>query len=264
MILPKRFGADGLRPISGPFHRMSSPPDAAPFRQERGVRFLPVSILLDQSFAGMLSLGTLTQAGAHRRIGPVLPASTAAGHFTPVVIVCFRAEPTADKTQRHHCPRSPSRKSGTGRLAVCREPARSGVLHRASETGLSGAPAAAGIDHTGGEGKDMDLDVQLDGRSLGINIADPYRPDMVAITRRIGEFLDGQGVSSREIDIAGLLPRMIRGVAGCEDGCPANAKDLVERGYGAFALQYVEGGILTASSTTADGKQVTLKVFPDF
>jgi len=110
----------------------------------------------------------------------------------------------------------------------------------------------------------MELDIQFEGRSLGISIADPYRPDMNSLTRRIGEFLEVQGAAPRGVDLAGLLPRMIRGVVGCEEGCPANAKDLVEQGYGDFSLQYVEGGILTARAAIAGGKILTLKLFPEF
>jgi hypothetical protein len=57
---------------------------------------------------------------------------------------------------------------------------------------------------------------------------------------------------------------MIRGIAGCERGCPANAQDLVSSGHKGFDMQYVEGGILTARIVTADGSVLSLKLFPDF
>lgn len=57
---------------------------------------------------------------------------------------------------------------------------------------------------------------------------------------------------------------MINGIAGCESGCPANAKGLVSGGYKGFDVQYVEGGILTARIMTRDGSIIYLKMFPDF
>jgi len=110
----------------------------------------------------------------------------------------------------------------------------------------------------------MDLEIRLDGSSLGITIPDPYRPDMQIVLGKITAFLLDSGVGQEEIDLAGLLPLMIRGVVGCEEGCPANAKDLVERGYGQFSLQYVEGGILTARTRTGSGRDLTVKLFPEF
>ena len=110
----------------------------------------------------------------------------------------------------------------------------------------------------------MELDVQLDNNSVGITIADPYRPDVDSVTRKITAFLDSLGVPPQEADVTGLLPLMIRGVVGCEEGCPANARDLVEQGYRDFMLQYVEGGILTAQTRTSRGRMLTVKLFPEF
>ena len=110
----------------------------------------------------------------------------------------------------------------------------------------------------------MDLDVRLNERSVSILIEDPYRLDADAVAGKISAFIAGQGAEPVGLDVRGLLPLMVRGVAGCEDGCPANAKSLVERGYGDFALEYVEGGILTARTRTADGKDLILKLFPEF
>ena len=110
----------------------------------------------------------------------------------------------------------------------------------------------------------MELEVRLNGGSVGITIPDPYRPDMNTIIAKIATFLDSKGVASQNFDLAGLLPLMIHGVVGCEEGCPANAKDLVERGYRDFSLQYVEGGILSAQARTGAGKDLTVKLFPEF
>jgi len=57
---------------------------------------------------------------------------------------------------------------------------------------------------------------------------------------------------------------MIEGIAGCERGCPANAKGFVARGFKSFTLQYIEGGILSAHTSVDNGKSLTLKMFPDF
>jgi hypothetical protein len=65
-------------------------------------------------------------------------------------------------------------------------------------------------------------------------------------------------------DIKGLLPKMVRGIAGCEDGCPANALELVSSGFKNFDLAYIEGGILTAKAELENGKTLNLKMFPDF
>lgn len=110
----------------------------------------------------------------------------------------------------------------------------------------------------------MELDVRLNDRSVSIAIADPFHLDLDAITGRIGDLFAGQGTSMDGLDIEGVVPLMVRGVAGCEAGCPANAKELVERGYRNFHLAYVEGGILTAQANVTGGRTVTLKLFPDF
>jgi len=110
----------------------------------------------------------------------------------------------------------------------------------------------------------MELDVRLDNDPLSITIADPFRPDIDDIITRIDAFLAARGTGRDGTDIRGLLRLMVKGIVGCEDGCPADAKRLVERGYQNFALQYVEGGILTAMADMANGKKLSLKLFPDF
>ncbi len=57
---------------------------------------------------------------------------------------------------------------------------------------------------------------------------------------------------------------MIKGVFGCEEGCPADAKRLVSEGYGGFDLEYIEGGILKAQYSLNGSDTLTIKVFPDF
>jgi hypothetical protein len=110
----------------------------------------------------------------------------------------------------------------------------------------------------------MELDVRLENDPLSITIADPFRPDIDDIITRIDAFLAARGTERDGTDIRGLLPLMVKGIAGCEEGCPANARELVEQGYQDFALQYVEGGILTAMAKMVNGKALSLKLFPDF
>lgn len=110
----------------------------------------------------------------------------------------------------------------------------------------------------------MELDVRINGEGMSISIDDPFHLDLDGIIGRIDQLFTSKGAKVNGLDIRGLLPRMVKGIAGCEAGCPANAKSLVEQGHQDFALQYVEGGILTATANTAGGEKVTLKLFPDF
>lgn len=110
----------------------------------------------------------------------------------------------------------------------------------------------------------MELDVRLGGSSTSITIDDPYRPNLKTVADRIRAFCSAQGQVLNSHDIEGLLPLMIRGVVGCEEGCPANAKDLVERGFKGFSLEYVEGGILTAEARMPGGSTLSIKLFPEF
>jgi len=110
----------------------------------------------------------------------------------------------------------------------------------------------------------MLLDVIIDKDSVSIPIPDPFRADLDGILNQINRFAATKGTDLTRLDIGGLIPRMIKGIAGCEKGCPANAKDLVSRGVKDFELQYIEGGILSARATVSNDKQVFLKMFPDF
>ena len=66
------------------------------------------------------------------------------------------------------------------------------------------------------------------------------------------------------MDVRGLLPRMVKGIAGCEGGCPADAKDLVSRGFQRFEMEYIEGGILSAKAKDLNGRLIHFKMFPEF
>lgn len=110
----------------------------------------------------------------------------------------------------------------------------------------------------------MELDVRLDKDSLSIAIADPFRLDLDSIVSQIDQFVSSKGSGLDGMDIRGLVPRMVKGIAGCEGGCPADAKSLVSRGFQNFEMEYIEGGILSAKTTAQNGKTLAIKMFPDF
>ena len=110
----------------------------------------------------------------------------------------------------------------------------------------------------------MDIDISINGESLSVNIENPHRFDVAGVTENIIGFGKKSGFDLAPLEMEKLIPRMIRGVAGCEGGCPADAQRLVREGFGGFSLAYVEGGILTAVHTLQNGSPVEVKVFPDF
>ena len=65
----------------------------------------------------------------------------------------------------------------------------------------------------------MELDVSVSGESLSITIDNPFKLEMSAIMSSIREFMSGQNINLNGLDIEGLLPRMVKGIAGCEDSC---------------------------------------------
>ena len=110
----------------------------------------------------------------------------------------------------------------------------------------------------------MVLDVIIDSDSLSIQIENPFHLDIADLVGRIAAFASSKGVTTDGLDIGGLIPKMIKGIAGCEHGCPADAKGLVSRGFQDFQLQYIEGGILSARTSVGNGTPFYLKMFPDF
>ncbi|MBC8413069.1 MAG: hypothetical protein ISR96_00060 [Nitrospira sp.] len=110
----------------------------------------------------------------------------------------------------------------------------------------------------------MDIDISIDSESFEVNIENPHRFDIDSVVSDIAAFGDKLGVDFNQLDIKTLIPRMIRGVAGCEGGCPADAKSFVRQGFNDFSLDYIEGGILSAVLQQDNGKKVTVKIFPDF
>jgi len=110
----------------------------------------------------------------------------------------------------------------------------------------------------------MELDVSIDNDSLSIHIDNPFSLDLENISGKIEEFAASKGCRVNGLDIKGLLPKMVRGIAGCESGCPADALSLISEGFKYFELAYIEGGILTAKAITEKGKMIFLKDVPSF
>lgn len=110
----------------------------------------------------------------------------------------------------------------------------------------------------------MILDAIIEKESLSIEIEDPFKANVESITKKIEDFACSKSADIAGCDIRGLIPRLIRGIAGCESGCPANAKSLVENGFKNFELKYIEGGILAAKAALEGGRSIQLKMFPDF
>jgi hypothetical protein len=110
----------------------------------------------------------------------------------------------------------------------------------------------------------MELDVRVGSKSLAIPIADPFRLDLESMVSQIESFCAAQDAVSNGLDFRALLPKMVKGIAGCEGGCPADAQRFVARGFTNFKLAYIEGGILQAQAKTENGKDLALRMFPDF
>ena len=110
----------------------------------------------------------------------------------------------------------------------------------------------------------MELDIKIENDSLSIPLKDPFHLELDLIVDQIKEFASAKGINLDGLDIKNLIPKMVKGIAGCESGCPADAKGLVSRGVNNFELAYIEGGILSAAAKTVDGKVIHLKMFPDF
>lgn len=110
----------------------------------------------------------------------------------------------------------------------------------------------------------MDIDISVGNESLSLNIDNPHRFNVSDMMNDVFSFGNNKGIDFRRLHIERLIPKMIRGVAGCEAGCPSNAQSVVREGFGGFKLEYVEGGILTASHSLENNKTLRIKVFPDF
>ncbi len=110
----------------------------------------------------------------------------------------------------------------------------------------------------------MLLDVILEKDSVSFPISDPFHCDLDKLAEKIRTFTMEKGHDMDVTKSRELISKMIRGIAGCESGCPANAKDLVSKGFQGFELQYIEGGILSAKTSLGDGRALYFKMFPEF
>jgi hypothetical protein len=110
----------------------------------------------------------------------------------------------------------------------------------------------------------MDLDIRIGNESFPVDIDNPFRFDISAVMSDILVFGSRNEVALEPYELDKLIPRMIKGVAGCEAGCPSDAQNVVRQGFGSFKLEYVEGGILTAIQNVDNGRELEIKIFPDF
>ena len=110
----------------------------------------------------------------------------------------------------------------------------------------------------------MVLDAIIDNDTISIEITDPFHFDLEEVVGKIDQFISSKGIAAPGIDVKDLIPAMIKGIVGCERGCPSDAKGLVSRGFKDFDLQYIEGGILSARKSVGEGRSFYLKMFPDF
>jgi hypothetical protein len=110
----------------------------------------------------------------------------------------------------------------------------------------------------------MEISISIGSDSISIAVESPFRIDLDSVVGQIEAFCSSKGAALNGVDLRGLIPQMIKGIAGCERGCPADAKELVHRGFKEFSLAYVEGGILTAKAVVGGNKELSIKIFPDF
>lgn len=110
----------------------------------------------------------------------------------------------------------------------------------------------------------MELDVSIDNDSVAIHIDNPFSLDLENILENIENFATSKGCRVNGLDIKGLIPKMVRGIAGCESGCPSDALSFISEGFKSFELAYIDGGILTAKAITEKEKTIFLKMFPHF
>ncbi|MCX5717453.1 MAG: hypothetical protein NTW44_03915 [Nitrospirae bacterium] len=110
----------------------------------------------------------------------------------------------------------------------------------------------------------MEISVSIGNDSISIAIESPFRIDLDSVVGQIEAFCSSKGTAINGVDVRGLISQMARGIAGCERGCPADAKEFVDRGFKEFSLAYIEGGILTAKAVIGNNKELSIKMFPDF
>ncbi|NOY64307.1 MAG: hypothetical protein GXO97_02755 [Nitrospirae bacterium] len=110
----------------------------------------------------------------------------------------------------------------------------------------------------------MEIEFEIQGNTFSKSTENPFSLDTRKLVEEFKNYLSDKNIDIEDIDLEGLIPRMIKGVFGCEEGCPADAKRLVAEGYDGFKLEYIEGGILKAEYDMGDSITLSVKVFPDF
>jgi len=110
----------------------------------------------------------------------------------------------------------------------------------------------------------MDIEISVNGDSFSINVENPHRFNVSDRMEDIFDFGNTSGVDLSPYALDTLIPLMIRGVAGCEAGCPSDAMGVARRGFGDFKIEYIEGGILKAVQKLENGDPLEVKIFPDF
>lgn len=110
----------------------------------------------------------------------------------------------------------------------------------------------------------MEIDISIGSESMTVNIGNPHKSDLAHVEKTIIDFGMKFGIDLTALKTERLVSRMVKGVAGCEGGCPADAKDIVRQGFGDFSLSYTEGGILSAVHILENGKHLNIKIFPEF
>lgn len=110
----------------------------------------------------------------------------------------------------------------------------------------------------------MEIDIRVGSESLTITIENPYHFDLPGVAKKVSDFGAKLGHDIKELDIEKLIPRMIKGVAGCEGGCPSDAKSLVREGFINYDLSYIDGGIIKATRQLKNNTSFEIKVFPEF
>lgn len=113
----------------------------------------------------------------------------------------------------------------------------------------------------------MDLDISIDGGKNGkltIPLINPHNNDLKDVMAQIDVLAVPHGIDTKALDITGLIRKMIKGVSGCERGCPGDALSFVQKGHPNFTAEYVEGGIVIAKHRIPGKVELSLKLFPDF
>ncbi len=110
----------------------------------------------------------------------------------------------------------------------------------------------------------MDIDIMKGTETFTIHIDNPFSFNVNYTVEKILDFAKKAGIDLSGRELEDLIARMVKGIAGCEHGCPADALSLVRSGFGEFKLAYIDGGILSAQFTDGDRDPLEIRIFPGF